>query len=62
MKPMPPRPVSKAIESRPKTDDADGHTGDIEHVIETGLPPGISVDEAKDPGAQAPRGRIVNRS
>jgi hypothetical protein len=26
----------------------------IGHVIDTGLPPGISIDEAKDPGSQPP--------
>jgi len=26
---------------------------DVKHVVKTGLPPGISVDEVIDPGAQA---------
>jgi hypothetical protein len=26
---------------------------DVKHVVNTGLPPGISVDEALDPGSQA---------
>ena len=36
--------------------------GDVRHIIDTGLPPGISVDEAKDPGAQTPRNRVDDRS
>jgi len=36
--------------------------GDVRHIIDTGLPPGISVDEAKDPGAQTPRGPADDRS
>ncbi|MDB5810977.1 MAG: hypothetical protein JWN94_3099 [Betaproteobacteria bacterium] len=35
---------------------------DIKHVVETGLPPGISVEQAKDPGAHAPGGPVENRS
>jgi hypothetical protein len=36
--------------------------GDVRHIIDTGLPPGISVDEAKDPGAQTPRNPVDDRS
>ena len=36
--------------------------GDVRHIIDTGLPPGISVDEAKDPGAQTPRSPADDRS
>ncbi|HSU44851.1 MAG TPA: hypothetical protein VLN42_11600 [Casimicrobiaceae bacterium] len=36
--------------------------GDVRHIIDTGLPPGISVDEAKDPGAQTPRNPADDRS
>ena len=36
--------------------------GDIRHIIDTGLPPGISVDEAKDPGSQTPRKPVDDRS
>jgi hypothetical protein len=36
--------------------------GDVRHIIDTGLPPGINVDEAKDPGAQTPRGPADDRS
>ena len=27
---------------------------DVKHVIDTGLPPGISPDQASDPGARTP--------
>jgi hypothetical protein len=27
------------------------HGSDLKHVVETGLPPGISEEEAKDPGS-----------
>lgn len=39
--------------------DEDLHTSrrrdgsDPEHVVKTGLPPGISIDDAKDPGSAA---------
>jgi hypothetical protein len=36
--------------------------GDVRHIVDTGLPPGISVDEAKDPGSQGPRGPTDDRS
>jgi len=35
---------------------------DLKHIIETGLPPGISEDEAKDPGSQTPRNPADDRS
>jgi hypothetical protein len=36
--------------------------GDVRHIIDTGLPPGISIDEATDPGAQTPRSPADDRS
>jgi len=36
--------------------------GEIEHIRNTGLPPGIRVDEAKDPGSQPPHGPVDDRS
>jgi hypothetical protein len=32
--------------------------GDVKHVVETGLPPGIAVDDVIDPGSQPPEDRI----
>ena len=36
--------------------------GDVRHLIDTGLPPGIDIDEAKDPGSQPPHGPTDDRS
>lgn len=33
-----------------KNDDAQDEGGDIRHIVDTGLPPGIDVEDAKDPG------------
>lgn len=50
-KASPPRPATK-----PKDEPA------VKHVVRTGLPPGISVEDAKDPGSTPPKGRVDNRS
>ena len=34
----------------------------LKHVLKTGLPPGIEIDDAKDPGSNAPGGPVDNRS
>ena len=34
----------------------------IGHVLETGLPPGVSIEEAKDPGSQPPDASRSRRS
>jgi hypothetical protein len=52
------KPPSKP--SNAKTDHPQG--GDLKHVRDTGLPPGIEIDDAKDPGSQAPRTPADNRS
>lgn len=36
--------------------------GSVKHVVRTGLPPGIDIDDVKDPGAKAPPGPADNRS
>ena len=36
--------------------------GSLEHVVRTGLPPGISVEDVKDPGKNSPKGPTDNRS
>ena len=37
-------------------------TENVKHVVDTWLPPGIEVEDAKDPGAHAPGGPVENRS
>lgn len=53
-----PSGTQRAPAERPREDEG----GDLEHIRETGLPPGIDVEEAKDPGSQAPRKPVLNRS
>jgi hypothetical protein len=36
--------------------------GDLKHIIDTGLPPGIDVDDAKDPGSNTRRKQDEGRS
>jgi len=43
-----PRPATDRDDVPPQKRD------DIEHIADTGLPPGISPDEAADPGNQTP--------
>jgi hypothetical protein len=43
-----PRPATKRDDAVPAQRD------DVEHVIDTGLPPGISPDQAADPGRKTP--------
>jgi hypothetical protein len=58
--------TSSAPRVPPKTDKRPGKPkergGDIQHIVDTGLPPGISIDEAKDPGSQGPHGPVDDRS
>lgn len=44
----PPRPETDRDDAIPEQRD------DVKHVVDTGLPPGISPDEAADPGGQTP--------
>jgi hypothetical protein len=37
-------------------------TENVKHLVNTWLPPGIEVEDAKDPGAHAPGGPVENRS
>jgi hypothetical protein len=50
-------PKKEAPPKKPKE-----HGGDVQHIIDTGLPPGIDVDEARDPGSQTPRAPADDRS
>ena len=36
--------------------------GSVKHVVRTGLPPGVNVDDWKDPGKNSPKGPTDNRS
>jgi len=36
--------------------------GSVKHVVRTGLPPGIDVEDVKDPGKASPKGPTDNRS
>jgi hypothetical protein len=49
-KDIPPTADDIATEERLHRDKGEG----LKHVIDTGLPPGISVDEAIDPGRNTP--------
>ena len=35
--------------------------GDVRHIVDTGLPPGITPQDVIDPGAQPPEDRIDRR-
>lgn len=34
----------------------------VEHVVRTGLPPGVEPEDVKDPGKASPKGPADNRS
>ena len=36
--------------------------GSVKHVVRTGLPPGVGVEDWKDPGKASPKGPTDNRS
>ena len=36
--------------------------GSVKHVVRTGLPPGVNVEDVKDPGKVSPKGPTDNRS
>jgi hypothetical protein len=55
-----PRKQPPAKPDPPKHDGKQG--GDLKHIGDTGLPPGISIEDAKDPGSQTPRTPADNRS
>ena len=52
-----PTPRQREREKNPKE-----RGGEIRHILDTGLPPGVRVDEAKDPGSQPPHGTTDDRS
>ena len=36
--------------------------GSVKHIVRTGLPPGIEVEDALDPGKHSPKGPADDRS
>ncbi len=57
---MPKTPKSKTGNA---ADDTRRKEPAVKHVLRTGLPPGVSVSDAKDPGnTKPPRGPTDNRS
>ena len=58
-----PKPKHPARETtqKPRREPAE-RGGDVRHVIDKGLPPGIGIQDAVDPGSQAPRTPADDRS
>ena len=53
--------------TKPRQDRSDAEKpaskeGSVKHVVRTGLPPGIDVEDVKDPGKVSPKGPTDNRS
>ena len=48
------QPANSPRPTRERDDAVPAERDDVEHVIDTGLPPGISPDEAADPGRKTP--------
>jgi hypothetical protein len=46
----------------PTSDKPPERSGDLRHIVDTGLPPGIDIEEAKDPGSQTPHVPVDDRS
>ena len=54
---------AKLPETKPRSKRKVRTPGDnVKHVLDTGLPPGIEVEDAEDPGAHASGGPVENRS
>ena len=45
-----------------RKDDRKQPEGQVAHIINKGLPPGIEPEDAEDPGAQTPKKPVDNRS
>ena len=57
------KPVRNKPVARPKSKRKVRTPGEnLKHLLKTGLPPGIEVEDFKDPGAHAPGGPAENRS
>ena len=53
---------TKPRQDPPTTEKPDSKEGSVKHVVRTGLPPGIDVEDVKDPGKASPKGPTDNRS
>jgi hypothetical protein len=56
-----PDDTARRTPPKPKSEPAE-RGGDVRHIIDKGLPPGIGVQDAIDPGAQTPRTPVDDRS
>ena len=57
-----PMASTKPPKDRSTTEKPASKEGSVEHVVRTGLPPGIEVEDVKDPGKASPKGPTDNRS
>jgi hypothetical protein len=57
-----PMPKTKARKSRTQAAKTASKEGSVKHVVRTGLPPGVDVEDWKDPGKASPKGPTDNRS
>ena len=53
---------SKRREPQPKQPPAPAQEGAVKHVVRTGLPPGIDVEDVVDPGNNSPKAPADDRS
>jgi hypothetical protein len=52
---------SKRREPQPDTQPKQPQEGSVKHVVRTGLPPGIEVEDVTDPGKNVPKGPADDR-
>jgi hypothetical protein len=53
---VPKRKSDRREEERPRRE------GDLKHILDTGLPPGVEIEDAKDPGRSTGGGPADDRS
>ena len=53
---------TKPRDDRAPEGKASSREGSLKHVVRTGLPPGVDVEDVKDPGKASPKGPTDNRS
>ena len=49
-------------ENKTSQDKNSSKEGAVKHVVRTGLPPGVDLEDWKDPGKGSPKGPADNRS
>ena len=54
--------TSNKQDPRTRDEQPSSKEGSVKHVVRTGLPPGVDVEDAKDPGKNSPKGPTDNRS